>query len=240
MADLRVVMVEPKHEGNVGAVARAMKNFGISDLRLVRPCPIGDEARRRSMHGIDVLEAAKKHATLARAIAGTDLVIATSSVATESEKKFARIATTPRDLAAKLAEMRGKVALVFGREDYGLLNEELLVADLLVSIPATPEYPTLNVGQAAAIVFYETYSGGARAPRPRTASGMEKEKLFEAFDELLAESNYPVHKRQRTTVMFRRLVGRAVPSKWEFHALMGVLQRATKRIRRLVENEKLT
>lgn len=237
MVDLRVVMVEPKYEGNVGAVARAMKNFGIADLRLVRPCPIGDDARRRSMHGIDVLEAAKKHETLARAIAGTDLVIATSSVATESEKKFARIAATPRVLATKLAEMQGKVALVLGREDFGLLNEELLVADLLVSIPAAPAYPALNVAQAAAILFYEIYGSGAQVARPRTASGMEKEKLFEAFNDLLAESEFPVHKRQRTTVMFRRLVGRAVPSKWEFHALMGVFQRATKRIRRLEAKE---
>lgn len=233
MVDLRVVMVEPKHEGNVGAVARAMKNFGISDLRLVRPCPLGPEARRRSMHGIDVLEAAKRHPTLARAVAGTDLVIATSSVSTESEKKFARIATTPRDVATKLVGMQGSAALVLGREDFGLLNEELLLADLLVSIPAVPEYPALNVAQAAAILFYEIYGSGVRLARPRAASGMEKEKLFEAFDALLAESRYPAHKRQRTTVMFRRLVGRAVPSKWEFHALMGVLQRATKRIQRL-------
>lgn len=237
MVELRVVMVEPKHEGNVGAVARAMKNFGIADLRLVEPCPIGVEARRRAMHGIDVLEAARKHGTLAEAIIGTDLVIATSSVATESEKKFARIATTPREVATKLSEMKGRAALVLGREDFGLLNEELRAADLLVSIPATPEYTALNVAQAAAILFYEIYSHGARVMRPRTASGMEKERLFEAFEGLLAESNYPVHKRQRTSVMFRRLVGRAVPSKWEFHALMGVLQRATKRIRRLQDNE---
>jgi TrmH family RNA methyltransferase len=233
MPDLRIVLVEPKNEGNVGAVARAMRNFDAEDLVLVRPCRLGDEARRRAMHGRAVLEAARTVDSLEEAIGGADLLVGTSGIDTASEKRFARISIGPKDLAARVAPMDGTVALLFGREDFGLLEDEIIRCDLLVTVPASEGYPILNLSHAVTIVLYELFA--ARSPRrsPRTASGMEKEKLHEAFDALLEATDYPAHKRERTRVMFRRVMGRAVPSKWEFHALMGALQRATKRIRRL-------
>jgi len=233
MPPIRVVLVEPKHEGNVGAVARAMRNFGLEELVLVRPPPLGAEARQRAMHGLAVLESARIATDLADALAGADLIVGTTGVDTESEKRFARIAMTPRDLAARIAKAKGRVALLFGREDFGLLDEELLRCDVLVTIPASQAYPILNISHAAAIVLYELFAEKATRSTPRKASGFEKEKLHEAFGALLLATDYPKHLRARTTIMFRRLVGRAVPSTWEFHALMGVLQRATKRIKRL-------
>ena len=235
MPTIRVVLVEPKNEGNVGAVARAMKNFGTSELVLVNPCPLGAEARQLAMHGLDVLEAARTVDDLDDATKGADLLVGTSGVDTASEKRFARIAMAPRVLAAKAAKTRGRLALLFGREDFGLLDEELLRCDILVTIPASRDYPILNVSHAAAIVLYELYAARATRAAPRAASGGEKERLHKAFGALLHATEYPSHKRDRTQVMFRRLVGRAVPSTWEFHALMGVFQRATKRITRLEE-----
>lgn len=232
MARVHVVLVEPRYEGNVGAVARAMKNFGVSDLRLVKPCEIGEDARRRAMHGADVLATARSFVSFSTAVKGMDLVVATSGVATVSEKKFNRQAATPRELAANLLEVDGDVALVLGREDFGLSNDELKGCDVLVTIPASAEYPILNVAHAAAIVLYELHAAKTEVAHPREASAAEKGKLFEAFGDLLAETNYPEHKRGRTTVMFRRMMGRAAPSKWEFHALMGVIARAAKTIRR--------
>jgi len=236
MAEFSVVLVEPKYEGNIGAVARAMKNFGVRRLVLVNPPPIGDEARKRAMHGLDVLESAVSFETLDKAVNGADLVVGTSGIDTRNEKKFLRMAVTPRDFAEKVSEMDGKVAILFGREDYGLLNPELMKCDMLVTIPADPEYSILNVAQAAVIVLYELYRKPAGSVG-REASAMEKEKLHEAFADLLAATNYPPHKTERTKVMFRRMVGRAVPTKWEFHATMGVLTRATKRIKRLESGE---
>ncbi len=233
MPAVRVVLVEPKNEGNVGAVARAMKNFGAEDLVLVNPCPLGTEARKRAMHGAGVLEAARIVTDFEAAADGADLLVGTSGIDTNSEKRFARIAVTPKDLATRVAAMDGIVALAFGREDYGLLDEEILRCDLLVTIPASAEYPILNLSHAAAILLYEWHAGTARPRARRKASALEKETLHEAFADLLEVTAYPPHKRERTRVMFRRLIGRAVPSAWEFHALMGVLQRATKRIRRL-------
>lgn len=225
--------MEPKYEGNVGAVARAMRNFGVSDLRIVGAIEVGEEARRRAMHGVGILAAAKRFDSFGDAIAGTDLVVGTSGVKTESEKKFHRQATTPRELATKLSALGGDVALVLGREDFGLLNVELQACDLLVTIPAHPDYPILNVAQAAAILLYEIHVSKTEKPRLREgATAEERDTLYESFDELLELTRYPLHKQDRTKVMFRRLMGRAAPSKWEFHALMGVIARAAKTIRR--------
>lgn len=235
MPSIRVVLVEPKNEGNIGAVARAMRNFDVEDLVLVNPCPIGDEARKRAMHAVEVLERARTLKQLDAAVKDADLVVGTSGIDTKSEKRFARIAITPRDLAQRVAPMGGTVALLFGREDYGLYEKELSKCDLLVAIPASKEYPILNISHAATIVLYELFAAKATKKGPRPASGLEKEKLHEALSALLQATNYPAHKDARTKIMFRRLMGRAVPSKWEFHALMGVLQRATKRIKKLEE-----
>lgn len=232
MGTVHVVLVEPRYEGNVGAVARVMKNFGAGDLRLVRPCPLGEEARRRAMHGVDVLEAAATCESFGAAVAGADLVIGTSGVDTASEKRFLRMARTPRELAATVGALDGEAALALGREDFGLRNEELKACDVLVTIPANPEYPILNVAHAASILLYELYAATPVERERREATAHEKEKLHEAFADLMEVTNYPTHKRERTSVMFRRLLGRVAPSKWEFHALMGVLTQAAKTIRR--------
>ena len=233
MPTIRVVLVEPKNEGNVGAVARAMKNFGVAELVLVKPCRLGTEARQRAMRGLEIMEAARTVGDLETSLKDTDLIVGTSGIDTESEKRFARISVTPRDFAARVAKMNGRVALLFGREDFGLLDDELRRCDLLTTIPASADYPILNLSHAVTILLYELLAARAIKRGKREASGLEKEKLHEAFESLLAETDYPAHKRARTQVMFRRLIGRAVPSKWEFHALMGVIQRATKRIQRL-------
>ncbi len=150
---------------------------------------------------------------------------------TLSDRKFLRQSMTPRECAEKVQEVEGTVALLFGREDYGLLIEELERCDILLTIPSHPEHPVLNVSHAAAIVLYEIANPPRPQREPRPASGEEKERLLAAFDDLLDAIAYPEHKRKRTSILFRRLLGRAMPSKWEFHALMGVLGPAVKRLR---------
>jgi TrmH family RNA methyltransferase len=233
MVTLRVVLVEPKNEGNVGAVARAMKNFGVDELILVTPCPLGAEARQRAMHGIDILESAAVVEDLAVALKDADLVVGTSGITTENEKRFARIAVQPRAFAAKIRQAKGTVALLFGRENFGLLDEELRRCDILITIPAAGAYPILNLSHAVAILLYELFIAGTPEKVGRELSALENEKLHSALADLLEATDYPEHKRARTKIMVRRMLGRAVPSKWEYHALMGVFQRATKRIRRL-------
>lgn len=214
-----------------------MSNFGFTDLVLVNPCPLGDEAYRRAKHGRPVLQAARVFPRLHEALTESDISVGTTGISTSREKSFHRQALAPWDLPSKVSNVDGTVTILLGREDYGLYNEELDLVDLLVNIPCDPEHPVMNISHAATIILYELYrvASSRSPPKPRRASGFEKEKLLGAFDELLTDIRYPTHKRRRTQVMFRRLVGRATPSKWEFHALMGVLRGASKTIRRLEE-----
>lgn len=238
MTQFTVVLVEPKVEGNVGAIARSMANFGFEDLILVNPPPLHDEAYRRAKHGRRILEAAGTSGTMEESLQTADLVVGTTGIPTQSEKSFRRQALMPWELASKMMDVKGRVALLFGREDYGLYDKELDRVDLLVNIPCDPQYAVLNVSHAAVIILYELFKSSAlpEVPRRRLASGFEKENLMEAFRELLDATRYPGHKRRRTEVMFRRLMGRSTPSKWEFHAFMGVLRGASKTIRRLSES----
>jgi len=225
----RVVLVEPLNDGNVGAIARAMKNFGLEDLVLVRPCAIGEEGAKRAMHGFDVLKQARTVFSEDEALNDVDFVAATSGIDTISEKKFPRISMTPRAFAEKVKELDGRVALLFGREDFGLDNELIQKSDFLITIPANPKYSILNISHAASIVFYELFVTGFVKIEPRSTGGLEKEKLYEFFDMLLDVIDYPAYKREKTKVMFRRLMARSVPSVWEFHTLMGVLDGAIKK-----------
>lgn len=229
MPHFRVVLVEPLNDGNVGAVARAMMNFGLEELVLVRPCAIGEEATKRAMHGLQILNSARTVFTEEEALKGADLIAATSGIDTPSEKNFPRISMTPRAFAEKIRTYDGTIALLFGREDFGLDTETIKRSDFLITIPASPSYSVLNVSHAAAIVFYELFSAGFEKKQPRPAGDVEKEKLFEYFAMLLDVIGYPEHKKDKTKVMFRRLMARAVPSVWEFHTLMGVLDKAVER-----------
>lgn len=228
MAQFRVVLVEPLNDGNVGAVARSMKNFGLEELVLVRPCMLGEEATKRAMHGIDILKRARTVYSDEEAVKDVDFVAATSGVDTANEKNFARISMTPKEFAQKMKDSDSRIALVFGREDFGLPKETIKKSDFLVTIPANPNYSILNMSHAAAIVLYELFATGVEKWSPREAGKIEKEKLFEYFSALLDAIDYPPHKKEKTKVMFRRMVNRSVPSTWEFHTLMGVFDGAVK------------
>ncbi len=223
------MLVEPRHDGNIGAIARSMKNFGLDDLVLVRPCPVGEEATKRAMHGLAVLKNARTVRTDEEGFDGMDFVAATSGVDTLNEKKFSRISLTPREFAEKVKGSNASIALVFGREDFGLDKELLKKCDYLITIPANPDYSILNISHAAAILFYELYASVLVKWKPREAGKLEREKMSEYFSMLLDTIDYPPHKKEKTRVMFRRMIARSVPSQWEFHTLMGVLDGAMKK-----------
>ncbi|MBM4237163.1 MAG: RNA methyltransferase [Euryarchaeota archaeon] len=224
-------MVSPKNDGNVGAVTRVMGNFGFDDLCLVNPCGITEEAYKRAKHAGDILRRARTVESVNEAVKACSLVAGTTGIVTESEKHFVRIPLAPREFAERARESEGRIALLFGPEDSGLSQEELGGCDLLVHIPASEEYPVLNLSHAVAILLYEIHVTGSRSFSPSEANEVEKEKLFEFFSDLLDAIGYPEFRREKTEIMFRRMMGRAVPSKWEFYTIMGVLGDAVKRIR---------
>jgi TrmH family RNA methyltransferase len=225
LTDYKVIIVEPKFEGNIGAIARAMKNFGLSELALVNPCEIGDDCLSRAKHAKDVVESAEIFQNLEDAIADIDYLIGTSGVDSESDKKHLRNNLTPKEFTKLVTEIEGKIGIMFGRENYGLYNEELMHCDAVITIPSTREYPILNLSHSASIIFYELFQNQAERKYKKEASGFEKDKMMQHFTDLLAAVDYPQHKRKKTTVMFQRILGRAVLTKWEFHTLMGVFSR---------------
>jgi tRNA/rRNA methyltransferase len=230
MPRFRVVLVNPKNDGNIGAVARVMGNFGFDELFLVGPCEITDEAFKRAKHAGDVLRNATITDSFERSLESCSLVVGTTGIITDSEKHFIRIPLTPREFAEKVRESDGLIALVFGREDMGLSQEELAGCDALLHIPASEDYRVLNLSHAVAVVLYELHLLAARGFSPSEATGVEKEKLFEFFSDLLEAIGYPEFRREKTEIMFRRMMGRAVPTKWEFYTIMGVIGDAVKKI----------
>jgi tRNA/rRNA methyltransferase len=226
-----VVLVEPKYGGNVGAVARVMMNFDVEILYLVNPCPLDDECYARSMHASSLLDNARIFSSFKDATKDLDFLVATSSIDTESEKKHLRNPVFLPEFSKQIHSIEGKVGLLFGREDYGLFNEEIAVSDLMVKIPASDRYHSMNLSHAVGVVLYQLYLERTELPVKRRNLGhVEKEHLFDAFKKLLDVINYPEHKKEKTKVMFRRMISRSLPSKWEYHTLMGVIRTAAQRL----------
>lgn len=229
MPEIRVVIVGPKYEGNVGAIARSMANFDVKELYLVNPCEIGDDAYRRSKHGADLLDNAVIVNSLEEATADCFLVVGTSGVVTKGDSNYTRVPVPVREFAEHCRGYTEKIAVVFGREDIGLLQDELNYCDVLITIPASEEYPILNLSHATHTVLYEFFMAMHSEPRrSEPADKREKEMMFSYFGDLLDAIDYPKERRANTTVMFRRMMGRAVPSKHEYNTIMGVFGDASK------------
>jgi TrmH family RNA methyltransferase len=230
---LRVVLVEPLYEGNVGSVARAMKNFGFRDLALVNPCKIEDFGSAMASHARDVLQMSKCFSSLTEALAGANLVVGTTGKRLETEQHHLRLhlrvpCLTPAELAAKLNGKEGTVALLLGREDCGLNSEELAICDMVVSIPTSSDYPVMNLSHAAAVLFYELSrtEGGAI----EMASRQSLTLLQERANSLLQDVSYPQHKLDFADLMLRRIFGRAELTEREARSLLGIIKRIRWRI----------
>lgn len=228
MATYRVILVEPKSEGNVGAVARVMKNFGVEELVLVRPPRLGNEAKGRAMHAWDLVEAARHAPDFDDAIGGCDFLVGTSARIPLDERSHLRNPISARDLPSRLASMSGTVGLLLGREDFGLFNEELEACDVLVTIPTTDQYKSLNLSHAAAVLLYELYAHERAGDVKRLTPMSEEMKLTfqRAMDRLIEHLALPQHKARNAKRVYRKVFGRAVPSAWEYFVLMGILSGA--------------
>jgi len=233
MPTFSVVLVEPQTAGNIGAVARLMGNFDFEELYLVNPVKIDDEAQKRAMHAKEILKKAELVEDYEGLVSKFSMVVGTSGINTENEKKFLRKAETPEKLSTSLSDYEGNVALVFGREDKGLNNKELTKCDRLVRIPASENYPILNLSHAVGIVLYEIFKekkGKIVKKEDRLSEENERELLIQKFSDILEEIRFPEHKYEKTEVMFRKILGRASLTKWEYHRLMGVFSQILKEI----------
>ena len=216
-----------------------MANFNFSKLYLVNPCKLDDDCYARSKHAFKILDDAVVFKSFKEAASGLDYLAATSSIDYKNDKKHLRNPVSLDDFSTKIFDVDGKVGLVFGREDYGLFNEEIAGCDVMLRIPSSDSYSSLNLSHAVSLVLYSLFVKKDFEPKLRRNIGnIEKEKLFEFFSDLLDEINYPEHKKEKTKVMFRRIMGRAMPSKWEYHTFMGVLSNSINKLQSKSKKEK--
>ena len=226
---LLVVLVEPMYDGNVGSVARAMKNFGFKDLVMINPCRIDDFGMAMAVHAKDILAGARVVKNLSDAVEDADLVVGTTGKRPINEQRHLRLHLrvpylTPRDLGEKLKGKNCAVALLLGREDCGLTNEELEQCDLVVSIPTSDSYPVMNLSHAATVLLYELSQMTGGRTEVDLASGESMRRLRVRMEILLKEINYPEHKLDYVNLMLRRIFGRAELTEREVNTLMGILK----------------
>jgi TrmH family RNA methyltransferase len=236
---LHVVLVEPMYDGNVGSVARAMKNFGFHDLVMVRPCRIGDYGLAMASHARDVLQMSRSFASLPEALEGASLVVGTTGKRLEEARHHLRLhlrvpCLTPAELAGKLKGREGTVALLLGREDCGLDSDELAVCDIVVSIPTSSDYPVMNLSHSATVLLYELFKAGQAeepdAEKVELASTESLALLQERLRALLEDVSHPEHKVQFNMLMLRRILGRAVLTERETRSLLGIIKNICWRI----------
>lgn len=239
--NIRIVLVDTTHPGNIGAAARAMKNMGLRDLVLVRPLAFPHaEATARAAGADDVLAGAGVVQTLDAAVAGCGLIVATT--ARQRVQQFTVL--DPGTAATRLVETARErtAAVVFGAERIGLTNEDLSRCHALLRIPANPEYESLNLAMAVQIVCYELYrASGAALPAPERslplASAEELQRFYAQLEEVLTEIDFTDRTQSGTHLMarLRRLFNRAELDENEVHILRGFLTAVQGRRRRAGE-----
>lgn len=220
---IRIVLVEPLYEFNIGMTARVMKNFGFKQLFIVNPRSLGLEAKKYAMHAHDVLSNAKIVTTLDEAINDADYVIGTTGIV-GSERNIIRAAVPVFELH-RAVSANGIIAILFGREDIGLKNEELKKCDLVATIPTSSEYPVLNLSHAVAITLYELTRGKFRIRSYKPASRIEREMIIKFFSECLEVSYLPKKKIEFSKYVLKRILGRSFISKKEASTLIGCFRK---------------
>ena len=165
---ISIILIEPKRQENLGAIARSMKNFGFENLVLVNPkCKIGKSAIKVAKHGKSILDKVKiKDFSYLKRF---DYLIGTSAIL-GTDYNIPRNAINAEQLADRLSKIKKKnsksklkIGILIGRENIGLKNEEINLCDILVSIPASKKYPTLNISHACSIVLYELFKSAMSA-----------------------------------------------------------------------------
>jgi tRNA/rRNA methyltransferase len=228
LKNIRVVLCEPGHPGNIGAVARAMKTMGLASLYLVNPQRYPDpEAEWRASRATDVLAGATICGELSDALHGVAYAIA----CTARTREIAVPAETARAAATRAVEIAAtqQVALVFGNETYGLTGAQVNACDLIASIPANPEYPSLNLGAAVQVLAYEVRMAALSPSVSRTprvlATHEETERLFDHLEAVMGEIGFldPRHPK-KLMPRLRRLFARAELEHEEVNILRGLLK----------------
>ncbi len=229
--NIRIVLVNPMFGGNLGSICRAMNNNGITDLAVVDPRPDMDmdEARKFSCNARGQLEARQEYSTLAEAIAGCTVVAATSA-----RTGFYRDTSySPREFAPIALESAKdhRIALVFGREDKGLFNEELALCSHIIQIPSSELYTSLNLSHAVYVCCYEIFcTAGVFEPSEESAPEADselRERMFAMWRKMMTETDF-VHDQKLEHMMMglRRIFNRGKLTVPDCKILMGLAKQS--------------
>ncbi|HIA39597.1 MAG: hypothetical protein CXX80_01450 [Methanobacteriota archaeon] len=246
--ELHVILVRPSHSGNLGAVCRAMLNFGFTSLRLIEPLcsPADEEARNRAKHAGAILDDCQIYDGWDSALSDISVVIGTSGKRESGEKTLFRHFIQPWELADKLDHVSGKVALIFGEEGTGLSTDELQQCDMLMTIPTWEGYPICNLSHAVALSLYElnrsVIADGQVEPGDPLAQNLQltraispdlRRLLRNSIDEFAAALDGDENKRAMVADNLRRTILRGLPIDNEAQRLIGAFVEATTALQKL-------
>lgn len=227
---LSIILVRPQYSGNLGAIARAMKNMGLSDLRLVqaKAKPASQEAQRMAVHASGLLHKVKSFSKLTDACNNLDLLVGTSRRSGKERQNVSWLADFISQV--KATPQIKNIGILFGAEDTGLTNEELAHCQQIIQIPSDEAYPSLNLAQAVMVVAYEWYRSEAQKAlitekHSKLASLPSLEAMYQDLASLLDEAGFlnpqnPFHAMR----LMRNLINRAYPTEREIRVLRGVFR----------------
>ena len=232
---ISIVLVNPRTPGNIGAVARAMKNFGFKELILVKPkCDhLSKDAMDRASHAKDILKKAKIM-EFSDVIGNFDHIVGTTSKI-GTDYNLSRCPLSPEQFAEKLDEIKGRTrfALLFGNESFGLTNEEIGKCDFIVAVPSSKSYPALNLSHSAAIILYSIYSRKGREKITKKIwpiTNKEKVQIAKMVNDVLDNMVFETKERKDTQKkLWKKIAGKSFMTRREAYALMGFLKKILQR-----------
>lgn len=225
--EIRLIIVNPKYQLNIGYLARCAKNFGIKKLYFIKPRVniLGKKAIMYSKHAHELLENAIIYENFKEAIIDCDVVIGTSGIF-RTNPKLGKTYTPEEAFKAikKNYNSNSIIGLIIGREDKGLFEDELLLCDIQVHINTNPEYPVLNISHSVSILLYELMRSDFKKElfNKEKPEKHEIEKLFFVFDNSL--NNKKVRDKKMVSIIFRKIIKKAQPEKHELHALISAFK----------------
>lgn len=229
------ILVEPCEPGNIGASARALKNMGFRRLELVNPPPfLNDDARSMACGGKDVLEQAVVHSGFSQAIADKQLIVGTTRRYGSKRGLFLPFKEGTKRIVKTAA--KNKVAILFGREQNGLYNQEIEECGFLIKIPANPAFPSLNLSQSVLLVAYELSRQTLKTELPQFVRNKEIQELYRRIHSTLLLLGYmPKGDKDLEAVIMRNikhLISRAGLTEWELKMIYGMCTQIEKRLKK--------
>jgi TrmH family RNA methyltransferase len=227
---IKIVLVEPSIGGNIGSTARVMKNFGYKDLVLINPqTEFTGETYRFAMNATDILDKTTIYESLKEFSKTVDFIVGTTArICKRGGSTNVRVAVRSDDPSLKkLVEVEGDIALLFGRENYGLSNEEIAFCDMTITIPTEKEYRALNLAQSIGIILYSLnmHKKNGFSTLYHVAKKEDKETLIHWFNKAVHELYSRERKAEILTRRFRNIIGRAFVSGKEANSLIGVFSK---------------